>query len=264
MIGILFDTRYHHEPLRMPVYQPQNNNSDSHTRTSVPADPDTLQTTEHHKLSSSPCIKMPILEFVHLHLPTPNTTTTATLLSTIPSSCAMMFASSGLPSIFLSDLLDDTKMYVIGGWPSQDAHQKVFNGSKEQGELIEGIKGIMGIEWMEYVDMEVGRLRGEMGKGCLVGVVVGFGDLGDAGKWREEVEGRVKGILGEVVMAWNLKKKEKEGEGDYLIAFTGFEGLEDGKAWGEVVRGELEGVEGVKSVKVVYGKRIDVEGNGNL
>ena len=116
---------------------------------------------------------MPIIEFVHLTLPSPHTTTSSSLLSTIPPACQVMGAASGLPSIFFSDLTDESKMYVIGGWPSQEAHQKGFNGSKEQGKLIEGIKGVMEIEWMEYFGIDLALI----GKGEVRGKVLGRCDL---------------------------------------------------------------------------------------
>ncbi len=175
-----------------------------------------------------------------------------------------MGAASGLPSIFFSDLLDESKMYVIGGWPSQEAHQKGFNGSEEQAKLIEGIKGLMDIEWMEYVDLEIGKLGqgGRLEAECLVAIVLGCG-YSEVGNARGFVEGLCKEQAGtDAVMGWNLKKKEKEREENYLVLFEGFEGLEKGREMGESVKREMEKTGKGDSVKVVHMRRIVVEGNG--
>lgn len=209
---------------------------------------------------------MPIIEFVHLTLPPPHTTTSGSLLSTIAPSCQVMGAASGFPSIFFSDLTDESKMYVIGGWHSQEAHQKGFNGSAEQGKLIEGIKGVMEIEWMEYFDIpitEVGK-EGRLDKKCVVAVIWDCGDSISedekrvVGNWFKEMGG------GDEVTGWNLKKKEKENEDSYLVLFEGFEALEEGKVMGGRLMKEMEEMKRGEQVKVVYMRRIDVEGNGRV
>ncbi len=70
-------------------------------------------------------------------------------------------------------------MYVVGGWPSQHAHQKEFNGSKEQAGLLRLIGDMMGIEWMEYFGMERRDLDGDLEKECVVALILDCGIAGD-------------------------------------------------------------------------------------
>ena len=173
-----------------------------------------------------------------------------------------MNRASGLPSIFFSDLLDERKMYVIGGWPSQEAHQHKFSGSDEQKELIGGIDGVMDVAWMEYFGMHMSHVGqgGRLHADCLVSVVI----AAEKGDNRHVIEREVRERnIGDAVVGWNLKKKEKEDEVDYLVLFKGCEGLIEGRGYGEKLERELKTVKGMESVKVSYMKRTDVEGNGD-
>ena len=189
-----------------------------------------------------------------------------------------MATASGLPSIFLADLNSPNKMYVLGGWPSQDAHQKGFEGSEEQEQLIEGIKDVMEISWMEYFDVEIRKLAGMGMEGaCLVGVVVGCGDRGRGsseenrdgdgdGTTSRVVEDACRRVMGrdDVLTARNLKKEKEEREEDYVVMFAAAAGLEEGNELGERIRREMESMGKGVSVKVCCMRRIDVEGNGRV
>lgn len=61
---------------------------------------------------------------------------------------------SKLPTIFYTQLDDPSTMFVIGAWPNKDAHQHGFNGSPQQGKILELIKDQMAITWMHYMDVD--------------------------------------------------------------------------------------------------------------
>lgn len=92
---------------------------------------------------------MTIIEFALLHLPSPTTSTTPTLLANLLPVTSIIQASSGLPTRFFSSRDDPHTMFVIGGWPSVEAHRDGFEGSEEQKGLWPLLDGVMGIEWME-------------------------------------------------------------------------------------------------------------------
>ncbi|KAK5283595.1 hypothetical protein LTR40_001500 [Exophiala xenobiotica] len=49
-------------------------------------------------------------------------------------------------------------MFVIGAWESKDQHQRGFDGSPQQDEILDLIKEQMGIDWMHYMDVEQSRI----------------------------------------------------------------------------------------------------------
>jgi hypothetical protein len=206
---------------------------------------------------------MTVTEFVHLTLPPPHTTTHPSLLAAVTTCSSIMGKASGLPSFFLPDATDATKMYVLGGWPSQEAHQKEFNGSEQQAELIQGVSGVMDIGWMEYLDLAMGvdgmvrgRDGGEIdlrGEGWFVAVVVDLGDWGVERGVLEEGIGKMVESDG-VIVARNLKKGEKEGEKDYVVLLKAFSKLEEAEKWGKDAVGAIQGLEKVVSVDAKYFK----------
>ena len=208
---------------------------------------------------------MTIIEFVHLQLLNDQTSTSSDILTAIPSCVSTMSSASGHPSIFLSDLTDKSKMYVIGEWPSQEAHQEKFNGSKEQAELIEGIKELMEITWMEYVAVHIKQLGDIMERKFLVVVIAECGDLKGSAEARRGVEQAIKqNVQGRVVTGWNSKKNEKESEDDFLVVFAGQQKENEAHDMGVQIRREVQKAEGVKKADVFEMQRVDVEGNGKL
>lgn len=194
---------------------------------------------------------MTIIEFALLNLPPPTTSTTPALLANLVPVTSIIQASSGLPTRFFSSRHDPHTMFVIGGWPSVEAHRDGFEGSEAQQGLWPLLDGMMGIEWMEYFDVEHGALPAEKdGGGCLLVGVWRLGDVLGVGA-REGVERTVRMAweTERFVCAWNIKKERQDHEEDVLVGFLGVR-LD---AAGEQVE-KMKGiaVEGVTSGAEVY------------
>ena len=193
---------------------------------------------------------MTIIEFALLKLPPPTTSITPKLLANLVPVTSIIQKHSGLPTRFFSSRHDPHTMFVIGGWPSAEAHRDGFDGSEAQRGLWPLLDGMMGIQWMEYVDVEHGMLPAEMdGGGCLLVGVWRCGVVGE--EVREQVERVVRKAweTERFVCAWNIKKGQQEREEDVLVGFLGLgQGvLED---WIEKMK-SIE-VEGVTSGTQVY------------
>lgn len=186
-------------------------------------------------------------------------------------------------------------MYVLGGWPSQETHQHGFSGSQEQMELIRGIEGLMEINWMEYLGVEMGTegvLRGRSlgtdgrdggevkidlrGGGCFGAAIVDVGDLdgsaGDGGgkgkkdSLEKEITIKITEAITNVglqtqgvIKTWNLKKHEKESENDFLVLLKAFKDSADANTWGIAIGSGLEKIEGVDSVLVKSFQKAEYE-----
>lgn len=61
---------------------------------------------------------------------------------------------SGLPTNFVADQDDKSKLYVIGGWNTVEQHSKGFSGSDGQNEILALIKDQLTITWQYYVDID--------------------------------------------------------------------------------------------------------------
>jgi hypothetical protein len=206
---------------------------------------------------------MTVTEFVQLTLPPPHHITHPALQKAVTTCTTIMGKASGLPSFFLPDATADNKMYVLGGWPSQEAHQRGFDGSAEQAELIKGVSGIMDIGWMEYLDLEMGvdgKVTGRDGvrinlskEGWFVAVIV---DLGDGGMEKGAFEQGLRLNMSRdgVVLAWNLKKGEKEGEKDFAVLLKALRTWEEAEKWGKNAVGAIQRVEKVVGVDAKYFK----------
>jgi hypothetical protein len=116
---------------------------------------------------------------------------------------------------------------------------------------------------MEYLDLEMGydgKVRGRdggeidmRGEGWFVAVVV---DLGDGGVERGVLEEGIgkKVERDGVIVAWNLKKGEKEREKDYVVLLKAFKALEEAQKWGKDAVGKIQGLEKVVGVDTKYFK----------
>ena len=179
-------------------------------------------------------IGMSIIEFACTSLPPPTDSQAPQLLKNLVTVTDVIQASSHLPTRFFSSTTDDRVMFVIGGWPSQSAHQDGFDGSTEQAKLFPLIEGMMQIDWMEYLDTKHDNVP--TGSQCLVATVLRCGVLKDDARqqtWdglqqglkaaleKQEGQGSQTGIP--IVCAWNLKKGKQDGEEDVLVCFSGWE-----------------------------------------
>ena len=63
-----------------------------------------------------------------------------------------------LKNLFYIEVEDPSILYVIGAWESQQQHQKGFNGSEDQGKILELVKDQMDIDWMYYIDLEQSKI----------------------------------------------------------------------------------------------------------
>lgn len=144
-------------------------------------------------------------------------------------------------------------MFVIGGWPSVEAHRDGFQGSEEQKRLWPLIDGLMDIQWMEYVDVGNGRVpeaAREGRKGWVLGVAswrVGVLNLEQRTRLQERKKEHTHEGAGihEVVWAWNIKKGQEHGEEDVLVELGGFEERSAAEKWA----GNIQGVKSDSSEK---------------
>jgi hypothetical protein len=191
-----------------------------------------------------------IIEFAVLHLPTPTTSSTPALLRALGPVTSIIQSASTLPTRFFTDLNDPHVMYVIGGWPSVEAHRDGFEGSETQAGLWPLLDGMMEIKWMEYLAVEEGRLPEDkdrkadaMETGRCLGVAVWKVGVLEGNDGRETVEEAVKRDfegeaergLGKLVWAWNIKKGKADREGAMLVGFAGLEVMA-AERWADKVR----------------------------
>ena len=122
---------------------------------------------------------------------------------------------------------------MIGGWPSQSAHQQGFDGSAKQGQIVDLIKDQMDITWMNYFDVPYAQIPGKHAGGLLCAVVLIFESFLTPERQRDKVNNLVKESVEadrRVVTSWNLKKVSSE-EDDVLVL------------WSEWADGEAAGAE---------------------
>ena len=133
---------------------------------------------------------------------------------------------------------------MIGGWPSQSAHQQGFDGSAKQAQIIDLIKDQMDITWMNYFDVTYPQIPGKHSGTLLCAVVLTFESVVSPGSQRDEANSPVKNAMradGAVVASWNLKKASSE-EDDILILWSEWadRNQESAEQWARGIEGLLD------------------------
>ena len=169
---------------------------------------------------------MPIIELAHIQLLPPGTTPSPKLLQTLKTVTTQIESASHLRTLFSAEHEDPSVLYVLGAWATQAAHQHDFSGSPEQDRVLELVKGVMDIDWMYYVDVELERIAIEaevleIKRYFLKGGV-------ERERFREALAAKgTKGTEGGggSVGAWNLPKEE--GEEVLWVQFTGLRSVDE-------------------------------------
>ena len=131
-----------------------------------------------------------------------------------------------LKNLFYVEVEDPSILYVIGAWESQAQHQKGFNGSMDQNEILELVKDQMDIDWMYYIDVEQSRIPLD----APVLEIKRYRLPANADKQRfnkalaaerQQRELPTEGSVG----AWNLPKRD--GEEALWVQFTGWKSADN-------------------------------------
>ncbi|KAL6249627.1 hypothetical protein RBB50_003480 [Rhinocladiella similis] len=101
---------------------------------------------------------MAIIELAHISLKDGVTATDPMLKKNLKEVKRVIEEYSKLITLFYTQVDDPTSMFVIGAWETKDKHQHGFNGSPQQGEILELVKDQMDIDWMHYMDIEQSRI----------------------------------------------------------------------------------------------------------
>lgn len=101
---------------------------------------------------------MAIIELAHISLKNRLTASDPILRKNTKEMKRMIEEYSKLPTLFYTQIDDPSTMFVIGAWESVIKHQHGFNGSPQQGEVLELIKDQMDMDWMHYMDVEQSRI----------------------------------------------------------------------------------------------------------
>lgn len=97
---------------------------------------------------------MAITELACLRLLSPTTATTPSLLTHLKSvKEAQGFFSGHFVSHFHC-LEDPSTIFLVGGWPSVQTHLKDWIPSKENQDLLQGLKDEVSVSWMWHIDLD--------------------------------------------------------------------------------------------------------------
>ncbi|KIW12085.1 hypothetical protein PV08_09359 [Exophiala spinifera] len=101
---------------------------------------------------------MTIIELARISLKNGVTATDATLKQNLKEVKRVIEEYSKLTTLFYTQIDDATSMFVIGAWETKDQHQRGFDGSAQQGEILKLVEDQMDIDWMHYMDIEQHRI----------------------------------------------------------------------------------------------------------
>ena len=152
---------------------------------------------------------------------------------------------SKLQTLFYTQLDDPSTLFVIGAWETKEHHEHGFNGSPQQGQILELIKDQMDIDWMHYI--EVDRSRIPLDAPVLAIIKETFAKHGvnraDFDNQFASQTSRIGGARYGAVSAWNMRKDKHER--DVRVNFTGWESLEEGM---DAIVNTIAEVEGFRAI----------------
>ncbi|KEF63616.1 uncharacterized protein A1O9_01594 [Exophiala aquamarina CBS 119918] len=169
---------------------------------------------------------MAIVELAACQLKGGITASDSELLKNLKEVKRVIEAYSGLTTLFFELVDDPTVMFVVGAWDSKETHEKGFDGSPQQGEILELIKDQLGITWMHYMDVELGDIPVRspvlaIVKATLPKHVDREGFVSSMQAATEDVDGGPYGAIG----AWNIRKDKHEP--DVRVHFSGWRSVEE-------------------------------------
>ena len=178
---------------------------------------------------------MPTLELLALQLKPGISPTSPLLLRTISAVRAFVQTNSR----FYTCLEDSSLLYILGEWPSLDAH-KAFLGGPERESVLKPQDELAEFVWCEHFEME-GRIGDVIPlEAQLLVLDRRWVKLKSCGKfegvvrrYREEV---VMGSVGVVFDGWRVDQREEERE--YAMV-SGWESREQHLQWRETTRRDV-------------------------
>jgi hypothetical protein len=151
---------------------------------------------------------------------------------------------SRLQTLFYTQLDDPSKMFVIGAWETMEQHQNGFDGSPQQGQILELIKDQMAIDWMHYIDVEQSSIP--LKAPVLAIIKETFAKHGvnrvDFDHQFAAQTDRIGGARYGAVSAWNIRKDKHER--DIRVHFSGWESVEEAT---EAITHTIEHVQGFRA-----------------
>lgn len=170
---------------------------------------------------------MAIVELAHISLKNGLTASDPGLKKNLKEVKRVIEEYSKLQTLFYTQIDDPTIMFVIGAWESKDQHQHGFNGSPQQGKILDLIKEQMGIDWMFYIDVDQSKIP--LDAPVLAIIREQFAKDGvNRVLFDQEFATQTQSISGArhgAVSAWNIPKDQHER--DVRVNFSGWESPEE-------------------------------------
>ncbi|EXJ60579.1 hypothetical protein A1O7_04732 [Cladophialophora yegresii CBS 114405] len=188
---------------------------------------------------------MAIIELAHVSLKDGLTADDPQLKKNLREVKRVIEEYSKLETIFYRQLDDPTIMFVIGAWETKDHHQHGFDGSPQQGEILELIKDQMGIDWMHYIDVEQSRIP--LDAPVLAIIKESFAkDSVNRTDFDQQFASQTAHIGGArygAISGWNIRKDKHEQ--DVRVNFSGWENQEEAT---QAMVNTIEHVKGFRAV----------------
>ena len=170
---------------------------------------------------------MAIIELAHITLTNGVTASDPQLKKNLKEVKRVIEEYSKLQTLFYTQIDDPSTMFVIGAWESKEKHQHGFDGSPQQGQILELIKDQMGIDWMHYIDVEQSRIP--LDAPVLSIIREEFAQTGVNRTLSDQEFASQTASLGGArygaISAWNISKDENER--DIRVNFAGWESIEE-------------------------------------
>ena len=189
---------------------------------------------------------MAIIELAHISLSNGITAADPTLKKNLKEVKRVIEEYSQLQTLFYTQLDDPSKMFVIGAWETKDHHQHGFDGSPQQGQILDLIKDQLGIDWMHYCDVDQSSIP--LDAPVLAIIKETFAKYGvNRTDFDQQFASQTSGGIGSArfgaVSAWNIPKDKHER--DVRVNFSGWENLEEATG---AITNTIEKVSGFRAV----------------
>lgn len=187
---------------------------------------------------------MAIIELAHISLKGGLTASDPQLKKNLKEVKRVIEEYSRLETHFFTQLDDPSAMFVIGAWESKDQHQNGFDGSPQQGQILDLIFDQMGIDWMHYIDIEQKNIP--LDSPALGIVKETFAKNGvNRADFDQQFAAQTPAIGGArfgALSGWNIRKDKHER--DVRVHFSGWESVEEGT---EAMVTTIEHVQGFRA-----------------
>jgi hypothetical protein len=164
-----------------------------------------------------------ITELAHLRL-LPPSTLTHSLLTNLKVVLKVSEEYTGHRFYYLQQIEDPSLLYLVGEWDSLEQHMQGFIPSQENQELLESLKGMVGVEWLLHVGVGSEALPDMSGRGKR-------SEEGEANDSEREKKGNRDAEDGQGVVWCITRFFVKEGERDKFLEVMSLKGRSGGGGW---------------------------------